>query len=160
MEIRLKSNGGNLYMFLKIMTIMIMTMFFVGIIYSLITKESPNIIALVVILVSLIILLAIIVVINHRPKREYIFTEKYIKYCKKNIEYVVQVDNIESMVYCRTRFYRILISVFIALIDGGLYGMQEITIKEKDGTLHEIGYFSLKDIKRLKTLYNEKLIIE
>lgn len=91
--------------------------------------------------------------------KKYVFTEKVISvYDRKNYIDAISVDEIESMHYYKFRLWYIIYVLFGEI--GILNGFWVLHLRMKNGTIKNIGYLSVKDVKRLKDkLYHDLITI-
>ncbi len=162
MEIKLKSNRTFLIKMI-IVFIALLTLTIVGMLVCCIANKSSSGLLIAIILLSLfdcVYIIALIVACKKR-KPEYTFNTSEIKYTKKNTEYTINVENIKSMTYYKTKWYDWFLLIFVILLgDGGGFIMPVIDIKEKDGKEHQLGYFDKKQVNEIQQIYGSLLTIK
>ena len=162
MEIKLESNRKFLFKFF-IPLIVLFSIAIIGIIISCIIDKLTigDLIAIIIFTVMDIIYILVLVVICKKRKPQYIFNADKIVYTKRNEERQIEVSNIKSMTYMRMKWYEWVLALFFALLgDTGAFAFPVIRVVEKDEKEHELGFFSKREVERLKSFYDSILDIK
>ena len=159
MEIKLESNRKFLFK-IFIPLIVLFSIAIIGLIISCIIDKltiGDLIVIIIFAIMDAIYVLSLIIICKKR-KPQYTFSMDKIVYTKRNEERQMEVCNIKSMTYMRMKWYIWFLALFVALLgDGSGFSFPVIKVVEEDGTEHELGFFSKKEIEILKNIYGSML---
>lgn len=69
----------------------------------------------------------------------------------------INVLNIKQMTYVKMPFWFYFVAIFFFVFGENIFFFPSIEVEEQDGTKHNLGYFSKKDVAWLKDLYGDLL---
>ena len=162
MEIKLESNRKFVFKYL-ISSIILFTAIIIGlIIYCIFDKATfMSLFGIALSTIIDVIYIFVLIVICKKRKPQYMFNIDKIIYTKRDKEYEIKVSNIKSMTYMRMKWYEWVLALFFALLgDAGAFAFPVIKVVEKDEKEHELGFFSKKEVERLKSFYDSILEIK